>query len=118
MKNINFKGNEIRIGFSTCEFKDEFKDYWKKASEKYDKTYDIVEDGEVDLTILNADFSTTRLYRYHFKNSKNKIVYVIQQSDASGDDVYFTFYFSYQKIKDEDIAELIETVDKMQTMFF
>ena len=108
MKNINFKGNEVGIAFSSYEFKD----YWKKVSEKYDKTYNIVEDGKIDLTVLNTNFARTNLYRYYYKNSENKTVYVIEQSEALGDEVDFTFYLSYKKIEDEDVIELIETVDK------
>lgn len=108
MKNINFKGNEVGIQFSSCEFKD----YWKKVAEKYDKTYNIIEDGKVNLTVLNTNLAITKLYRYYYKNSKNKTVYVIEQSEASGDDVFFTFYLSYERIENEDVKELIETVDK------
>lgn len=108
MKNINFKGNEVGIAFSSYEFKD----YLKKVSEKNDKTYNIVEDGEVNLTVLNTNFARTNLYRYYYKNSENKTVYVIEQSEALGDEVDFTFYLSYKKIEDEDVKELIETVDK------
>lgn len=108
MKNIDFKGNEVGIAFSSYEFKD----YLKKASKKNGKTYNIIEDGEVDLTILNTNLTSTKLYRYYYKNSKNKTVYVIEQSDASGDDVSFTFYLSYKKVEDTDVKELIETVDK------
>lgn len=108
MEIINFKGNEVGIAFSSYDFKD----YWKKVAEKYDKTYNIIEDGEVNLTVLNTNFARTSLYRYYYKNSENKTVYVIEQSEALGDEVDFTFYFSYEKIKDEDVKELIETVDK------
>ena len=108
MKSINFKGNEVEIRFSSLEFKE----YWQKVAEKYDKTYDIIEDGEVNLTVLNTNFARTSLYRYYYKNSENKTVYVIEQSEALGDELDFTFYLSYEKIKDEDVKELIETVDK------
>ena len=108
MKNIKFKGNEVGIAFSSYEFKD----YLKKVSEKNGKTYNIVEDGEINLAVLNTNFARTNLYRYYYKNSENKTVYVIEQSEGIGDEVDFTFYFSYEKIKDEDIADLIETADK------
>lgn len=108
MENIKFKGNEVGIQFSSYEFKE----YWKKVSEKYDKTYNIIEDGEVNMTVLNTNFARTSLYRYYYKNSENKTVYVIEQSEALGDDVFFTFYLSYKRIENEDVKELIETVDK------
>lgn len=108
MKNINFKGIKVDIKITEVDFKE----FMKRVGEKNNIVYDVVEDGDINLTILNMNFDITRLFRYHYKNSQNKTIYVIQESEAAGDDVTFVFYLSDKKIEDKDVKELLEDVDK------
>ena len=103
MKNIDFKGIEVGIKITDIDFKN----FMKKAGEKNNIKYDITEDGSIDLTILNMNMNITRLFRYHYKNSKNETIYVIQESEASGDDVTFVFYLTNKKIEDKDVKDLL-----------
>lgn len=90
-----------------------FEQFMKKVEEKQNTKYNVIKDEDIDLTVLNTDLSITRLTRYHYKNSKNETIYVIQQSDAQVDDITFTFYLSNKKIEDNDVANLIDTFDNM-----
>lgn len=108
MKNIDFKGIEVGIKITDIDFKN----FMKKVGEKNNIKYDITEDGSIDLTILNINMNITRLFRYHYKNSKNETIYVIQESEAAGDDVTFVFYLTNKKIEDKDVKDLLEAVEK------
>ena len=109
MDNIKFKGIDVSIKIT--EF--DFKKYMKKIEEKRNTKYDVIKDGDIDLTIFNTNLSTTTLTRYHYKNSKEETIFVIEQADAQGDDVICTFYLSDKEIKDNDVCELIDTFDNM-----
>lgn len=107
MDNIKFKGIDVSIKITELDFKK----YMKKIEEKRNTKYDVIKDGDIDLTILNTNLSTTTLTRYHYKNSKGETIFVIEQADAQGDDVTFTFYLSDKKIADDDVTNLIKTFD-------
>ena len=109
MDSIKFKGIDVSIKITD----DNFEQYMKKMGEKRNTEYNIIKDGDIDVDRFNINLSRTTLTRYHYKNSKNETIYVIEQADAQGDDVTFTFYLSNKEIKDNDIVDLVETFDNM-----
>lgn len=109
MDSIKFKGIDVSIKITD----DNFEQYMKKMGEKRNTEYNINKDGDIDVDIFNINLSITTLTRYHYKNSKNETIYVIEQADAQGDDITFTFYLSNKEIKDNDIVDLVETFDNM-----
>ena len=109
MKNIEFKGIEVSIKIED----EDFENYMKKMGEKRNTQYNIIKDGDIDVNIFNMNLNITTLSKYHYQNSKNETIYVIQQADAQGDDVCFTFYLSDKEIKDNDVIDLINTFDKI-----
>lgn len=107
MDKIKFKEIDVFVKIASVDFEE----FMKKVEEKQNIKYDVIKDESIHLTVLNTDLNVTRLTRYHYKNSKNETIYVIQQSDAQCDDITFTFYLSNKKIEDSDVANLIDSFD-------